>query len=537
MPNINNELTQLLDPHKNDLYGVVGLTETVIKVSNRPGFIWVRLLDNLSEAIQVYNRKVNPTYNLPVKLTFDGTKYEIDSVDANRYSQWNSIQAYLPEHGMQHSAMYGASGNDIVWVDQRQFLPLLPTPTGFTGTNVITVAPYVFRNTQGNWIYAGNTGVICPPSSMATGSTIQLLSLRDSDGALYFKPGTPFVGQISGANAFVPHLPTLDNNNDIPLAGILRIGNVSGTRILWDSVLDVRQFYTGHVSAPTGSGYLESMRVSISGTLIGNAKEIDFYGNFSGTLVGNTVKIYDKASAPTLSASGWADAPGTWSYSSASAPNFVVSINTDVTNILGLGMRIKLTQGTIKYFIVVNIGVYSGGVTLVTLYGGTNYTLVNSAISNIFYSPMKLPQGFPYNPALWSVLTSDNVQRSISNPTGTVWYNLGNISTTIPLGLWDISYSLIVNIGGIPYSLGSIASIFSTLSTSNNTESDSSWTRKTNASPVVSVANSMYARQTILASGTLTYYILSKTNGMSGTVLYNENDQQTLKIQSVCGYL
>ena len=89
MPNINDELSQMLDPHKNTLRGVVGLTESVIKVTNRASFVWVRLLDNLSEAIQAYNRTVNPVYNLPVILKFDGTKYEIISVDANRYTLCN----------------------------------------------------------------------------------------------------------------------------------------------------------------------------------------------------------------------------------------------------------------------------------------------------------------------------------------------------------------------------------------------------------------------------------------------------------------
>ncbi len=93
---------------------------------------------------------------------------------------------------------------------------------------------------------------------------------------------------------------------------------------------------------------------------------------------------------------GWSpDITNTWSYSSADAPTFVISINADMTAVLSIGMRLRLTQTTVKYFIVTAVGAYSGGNTLVSVYGGVDYTLANAAISTPYYSTAKAPIGFP----------------------------------------------------------------------------------------------------------------------------------------------
>ena len=39
---------------------------------------------------------------------------------------------------------------------------------------------------------------------------------------------------------------------------------------------------------------------------------------------------------------GWIVSPGTWTYSSADAPIFVITVNTDLTGKIGVGDRIKL---------------------------------------------------------------------------------------------------------------------------------------------------------------------------------------------------
>jgi hypothetical protein len=136
------------------------------------------------------------------------------------------------------------------------------------------------------------------------------------------------------------------------------------------------------------------------------------------------------------SSDGWTAGTGTWSYSSADAPTFVISVNNDQTGIIGVGQRIKLTQTTAKYFIVTAVGAYSGGATLITVYGGTDYTLANAAISTPFWSNVKAPFGFPMSPAKWTVTVTDTSDRTQASPTINVWYNLGSVSISAPIGIW-----------------------------------------------------------------------------------------------------
>ncbi|WP_442766606.1 hypothetical protein, partial [Mitsuokella multacida] len=104
----------------------------------------------------------------------------------------------------------------------------------------------------------------------------------------------------------------------------------------------------------------------------------------------------------------------TWTYLGADAPTYTFTISGDKTSKYSPGMRIKLTQTTVKYFIIVAVS-YSYPNTTVTIYGGTDYTLENAAITDPYYSMVKAPAGFPLDPAKWTVsATLSGVQ---SNPT------------------------------------------------------------------------------------------------------------------------
>lgn len=85
-------------------------------------------------------------------------------------------------------------------------------------------------------------------------------------------------------------------------------------------------------------------------------------------------------------ADGWVDASETWTYSSADGPTGVFTVAADVTGKYSPGMRVKLTQTTVKYFIITAVSTFTGGNTTITVYGGTDYTLANAAISANYYS-------------------------------------------------------------------------------------------------------------------------------------------------------
>lgn len=186
---------------------------------------------------------------------------------------------------------------------------------------------------------------------------------------------------------------------------------------------------------------------------------------------------------------------------------FVISVNADVTATLCAGMRIKLTQTTTKYFLVTAVGAYSAGATLVTVYGGTDYTLVNAAISSPYYSNIKCPFGFPMSPAKWTSQIAVYVSQSQSTPTTNTWYNVGNNSIAIPIGVWNVTIDVAIFGARNP---ATFISARGTLSTANNTESDADLTglvsTKFPSGDVFSYANFHREKSLTLTSRT-TYYV------------------------------
>jgi hypothetical protein len=87
---------------------------------------------------------------------------------------------------------------------------------------------------------------------------------------------------------------------------------------------------------------------------------------------------------------GWINTRATLTYSSTSGQNFVCSTNIDLTSRISVGMKIKLTQTTTKYFFVTAITSNS-----ITLYGGATYSVISATISNVYYSIVEAPYGFP----------------------------------------------------------------------------------------------------------------------------------------------
>jgi hypothetical protein len=87
---------------------------------------------------------------------------------------------------------------------------------------------------------------------------------------------------------------------------------------------------------------------------------------------------------------GWMPASETWTY--ASSTTFTIS--GDYTSKYSVGMKLKLTQTSIKYFTISAIS-YSSPNTTVTVYGGSTYTLANEAITSTYFSHGQYPIGMP----------------------------------------------------------------------------------------------------------------------------------------------
>jgi len=162
---------------------------------------------------------------------------------------------------------------------------------------------------------------------------------------------------------------------------------------------------------------------------------------------------------------GWQSVSDSWSYASADSPTFTITVPSGAASIYSAGMRVKLTQTTVKYFIITAVAD-----TGLTVYGGTDYTLANAAISSISYSTQKAPLGFPLDTTKWTVEVTDVTLRSQVNPTVNTWYNLGSITISVPIGIWKVMYSCDIQWNGSATNTFQDSTV--TLSTANNTQSD-----------------------------------------------------------------
>jgi hypothetical protein len=249
-------------------------------------------------------------------------------------------------------------------------------------------------------------------------------------------------------------------------------------------------------------------------------------------------KIYPKADGfyiiddaglelgPLAFANGWIPGTGTWSYTSADSPSFVASVPDADAALMQVGDRIKLTQTTAKYFIVTAKGSPSGGFTPVTIYGGTDYTLVNAAITLPFWSRIKSPFGFPTSRAKWTVTINTNDSPAKSSPASSTWYGGTGLSPTgpsidLPIGAWAVSYSVVVDFASNIAAVTNIGCRV-TLSTANNSESNPDLTTGfLNTLPISTTATQratyhLSGRIITVASKT-TYYLNVFTGNAAGT--------------------
>jgi hypothetical protein len=216
---------------------------------------------------------------------------------------------------------------------------------------------------------------------------------------------------------------------------------------------------------------------------------------------------------------GWISISATGTSGTLDTPSFEISFNADMTAIIGLGDRIKITQSTTKYFIVTKVGAFSAGATIITCYGGTDYTLVASgttAITTPYVSHVKIPFGFPMSPSKWTVEVSNSNDCTKTTPTVSTWYGGSGLTSTgpsidIPIGVWRVRYKTVASDVFTTAALTALG-IRATLSTANNTQSDTDFTTtQALETPIVAVSGvARFSAQTekyLTLTTKTTYYL------------------------------
>jgi hypothetical protein len=271
-----------------------------------------------------------------------------------------------------------------------------------------------------------------------------------------------------------------------------------------------------------------------TGTSIDNAGNITANGNIQA--VGSLIAGTDITLFGNSIQGGWVLCNETWSYASASAPIFTVTVPGNKTGKYSTGMKVQLTQSsTTKFFIIVAVS-YSSPNTTITLYGGTDYTLANAAITNPFWSTSKAPFWFPLDPTKWTVQTTDTTDRTQSSPTTNTWYNLGSVQISVPIGAWNVEYFVCISFTPTG---AQIAYVKSTLSTATNSESDSDFTSEFGGyTPGTYNANvSVYRRKFLNLTGVTTYYLNTQINASVSSLNNLNSTGSKLIMRAICAYL
>lgn len=229
---------------------------------------------------------------------------------------------------------------------------------------------------------------------------------------------------------------------------------------------------------------------------------------------------------------------------SADDPTYVLTFaGVDLTDRATEGCPVKFTQNGATVFGWISKDSTFSTNTTVTLYCGTDYDVLDTAIYPITSFRVGLPKqpgiGFPVNPDKWTVEVTDTTTRDKEYPTNnTIYYSdLGSIHLSVPVGSWNISLSL--NLFRV--STSNVVSAEACLSTSNTSISDNElrerlklhYSGPTNAQ----LQMSMFMKKNILLSSKTTYYVIAiPREGNDGRITLR-NEEQTLVVRAVCNYL
>jgi hypothetical protein len=175
--------------------------------------------------------------------------------------------------------------------------------------------------------------------------------------------------------------------------------------------------------------------------------------------------------------------------------------------------------------------------TQLTIFTGDQNNIPNMTLNSPYYSTVRAPQGFPAGRENWRVKALLRSYYSQASPVNGTWYNLGSLQLSIPTGEWVAWYE------GSLYILNSTngPSAFSTLSTANNSESDTEMTVRpvyigVTTTNQAGMGNAYRVRGYSNTSAT-TYYLNVKTDTAGAATLgWGPSSEPTI-IEAECAYI
>ena len=339
-----------------------------------------------------------------------------------------------------------------------------------------------------------------------------------------------YVDDVFGDGEIIVVIGSVDDIADLDLDP----GSIAGSDA--DAVMAVHLAMYDHTLIGSGVDLTEHLaaydHTNIHPSNIIDGDTVDVSGRDTGDVL-----TWNGAMWVPAPSSGWLAAEETWTYASSDSPTFTFTVPGDKSTKYYPGMRIKLTQTTVKYFIITGV-VYSSPNTTITVYGGTDYTLANAAIIYPYYSSAKVPAGFPLDPTKWTVTVTDSTQRSkTTDISDSTWYNIDAAARiSVPIGIWNVSY-MVYGLSSVTATPGWHAARVC-LSSSPNSCSDNLSLQEHLA--ITDLNNNILSVATfkVVTTAKTTYYVnIQCTASTAITLLRYYNDLYPMVIKAECAYL
>jgi hypothetical protein len=530
------------------------------------GMIYVRVDGQVAE---VFNQNAPAEHNIPVLIGRHRDQPHLWQVIGRREVWSAPASPDITHHGLQHS--FGRP--DMTPIDRKQVMALTVMVSD-AANFVVTVYGALVHTANGIKKIANQTVDLSSYVITAGAKYVNIES--DDDAALTVNEGSVIGSPGSATDADIPvpadgkHIiatvllyggQAALSNNDIavpmPLPGPSGGGTTdvgaaihaaAASAITDDDEIGFWESVSNALKKITWANIIATLTTAFD--LLYAAVDIDYSGisaNDAATdVTGAELEELTDGSETTLHShagggggDGWTAGTGTWSYSSADDPTFVISVNNDQTGILSIGIKIKYTQTTVKYGCIVAVGAFSGGATLITINGGTDYDLANAAITNPYWSTAKAPLGFPMSKAKWRYTFTDTTQRSQLASTLN-YYNLGSLNTDLPIGSWELGWEVVLQ-----HSIsGNTGAVRGTISTSNSAESaplnkDLSSYVLLSGTGITSInaVSPIFPRCLLTVTTKTPLYFLAQAVAATGGTIYFRNDQAPLKFTADLTYL
>jgi hypothetical protein len=268
--------------------------------------------------------------------------------------------------------------------------------------------------------------------------------------------------------------------------------------------------------------------------------DIHIVNQASTALRETTAQIFTLINSTNIDfvSAGWKTDVNTWTAVSgsfdANFPNFVFTIAADASVYLYVGQKIKYTQTTVKYGIIVKVA-YSSPNTTVTVYGGgtkasPSYEMTSTAITYPYYATTYRPLDFPNGESTWTTKFSSAVAcRKDTNDA--YWWGgtthpwvIGSAQTLyIGTGKWNLDYNFTTHVGTSAY-------LYVTLSSSEAAESDA---ELTGYALTNSTTRIWQKQKDIILTAITQYWILVKSTDTT----YLDGDANASIVRVKCAYV